>query len=88
MIGWLLPGRVDAVCVLVAREGVGVEGPEDVTDPGAGDSLQHSPTLPDTEGHLQVLASPHVHLLVVAAQLPEGVSVNSKQSWGTLIASI
>ena len=74
--------------VLVAREGVGVEGPEDVTDPGAGDSLQHSPTLPDTEGHLQILASPHVHLLVVAAQLPEGVSVNSKQSWGTLIASI
>ena len=88
MIGWLLPGGVDAVGVLVAGEGVGVEGPEDVSDPGAGNGLQHAPTLPDTEGHLQILASPHVHFLVVAAQLPEGVSVNGKQSWGTLIASI
>lgn len=43
------PGRVDAVCVLVAGEGVGVEGAEDVTDSGARNSLQYTSTLPDPE---------------------------------------
>ena len=33
------PGCVEAVGVLVAREGVGVEGAEDVAHAGAGDHL-------------------------------------------------
>ena len=46
--------------VLVAWEGVGVEGPEDVTDPGAGDGLQHAATLPHAERHLQILPTPNL----------------------------
>ena len=65
------PGGVDTVRVLVPGESVGVEAPEDVADPAAGDGLQDAPALPDPERHLQVLPAPHLHLLVVAPELPE-----------------
>ena len=74
------PGGVDAVRVLVAGEGVGVEAAEDVAHPAAGDRLQHAAALPDPETHLEVLAAPDVHLLVVAAELPEGFPRHGEQS--------
>ena len=74
------PGGVDAVRVLVAGEGVGVEAAEDVAHPAAGDGLQHAAALPDAEAHLEVLAAPHVHLLVVAAELPECLPRHREQA--------
>ena len=66
--------------VLVPGETVGVEGPEDVTDPAAGDRLQDSATLPDPEGHLQVLPAPHIHLLVVTPEIPERLPSHSEEA--------
>ena len=57
--------RVDAVRVLVAGERVRVERAEDVADARARDRLQRAAARPDAERHLQVLAAPHVHALVV-----------------------
>ena len=78
------PCGVDAVGVLVPREAVRVEGPEDVTDSAAGDGLQHSTALPDPEGHLEILPTPHIHLLVVTSQIPERLPSHSEQPWGKL----
>ena len=37
-------------------------------------------TLPDSEAHLEVLAAPAAHLLVVGAQLPEVRAVDGEQT--------
>lgn len=57
-----------------------MEVTEDVANPGAGNRLNGAATLPDAEGHLQVLAAPAVHLLIVAAHLPEIPPIHGKQS--------
>ena len=75
------PGGVDAVGVLVPGEAVRVEGPEDVSHPAAGDDLQDSPTLPYSEGHLQVFSAPDVHLLVITPEIPERLPGHREQSW-------
>ena len=65
--------------VLVPGEAVGMEGPEDMADSAAGDCLQHSATLPDPEGHLQVLSTPDIHLLVVTTEVPERLTIHSEE---------
>ena len=65
--------------VLVPGEAVGVEGPEDVADSAAGDGLEDSATLPDPEGHLEVLPTPDIHLLVVTTEIPERLPINSEE---------
>ena len=72
--------------VLVPGEAVGVEGPEDVADSAAGDGLQDSATLPDPEGHLEVLPTPDIHLLVVTSQIPERLPSHSEQPWGKIVS--
>ena len=51
-----------------------------MTHPAAGDGLQYPTALPDPETHLKILAAPHVHLLVVAAELPEGLPGHGEQA--------
>ena len=53
---------------------------EDVTDPAAGRDLHPPPALPDSEGHLEVLPAPDVHLLVVGAGGPEVVAVDAEEA--------
>ena len=55
---------------------------EDMTDPTTRQSFDSSSALPDSEGHFQVLAAPHVHLFVVGPDLPEVVSVDGEQTSG------
>jgi len=56
--------------------------PEYVSHAGAGNRLDGAAALPDAERHLQVLATPAVHLLIVAAHLPEVSSIHGEQSAG------
>ncbi len=54
--------------------------PEDVADPAAGTDLYAAAALPDPEGHLEVLAAPDVHGLVVGAGGPEVVPADAEQA--------
>ena len=57
-----------------------MEAAEYVAHPGAGDGLQHAAALPHAEGHLEVLATPDLHLFVVGANLPEVLPVDGKEA--------
>lgn len=57
-----------------------MELPKHMAYPRTGNRLYCATTLPNAEGHFQVLATPSVHLLVIAAALPEVFPVDSKQS--------
>ena len=67
------PGGVDAVTVV--GDVVRMERSEDVADMTAGMDLHAAATPPHPEGELQVLAAPAEHSLVVAADLPEEISL-------------
>lgn len=53
---------------------------EDVADARTGNRLDGAAALPHAERHLQVLAAPAVHLLVVAAHLPEVQAVHREEA--------
>lgn len=61
-------------------EGVGVLLTEDVTHPTAGYYLEGAVALPDPEGYLEVLPSPHLHLHVVPAHVVEPLPVYAEQA--------
>lgn len=56
--------------------------PEDVANARARNRLQRAAALPHPERHFQVFTAPPVHLLVVAANLPEVVPRDGKQPAG------
>lgn len=45
-------------------------------------SFQPSSALPNAEGHLQILATPTVHLFIIAANVPEELPVDGEQATG------
>ena len=59
-----------------------MERSKNVTDSRAGDRFQGAAAHPDPERHFQVLAAPHVHALVVRAEIPEILSVHREQAAG------
>lgn len=52
---------------------------EDVPNARARNRLQCATALPHPEGHFQILSTPPVHLLVVAANVPEVIARYRKQ---------
>ncbi len=65
-----------------ARERVRALVPKHVAHVRAGDDLQLPAAHPDAERHLQVLPAPHLHALVVRANLVEVVPVDREQAAG------
>ena len=51
-----------------------------MADPAAGTDLHAASALPHPEGHLQVLAAPDVHGLIVGAGGPEILSPDAEQT--------
>ncbi len=56
--------------------------PEDMADSAAGAYLHAAAALPHPERHLQVLAAPDVHGLVVGAGGPEVVTPDAEEATG------
>jgi len=65
-----------------AGPGVQRDLPEDVTDPGARGDEHHPPTHPHPERHLEVLAPPDVHTVVVRADVVEKAPIYREQTTG------
>lgn len=57
-----------------------MELPEDMTDSRTRNCLDSSAALPNSEGHFQILATPSIHFVVVAANLPEILPMNGQQT--------
>ena len=73
-------GRINSVRVLVSGKRVRMEASENVPDPAARDGLDYAAALPHPERHLQVLAAPDVHGLIVGAGGPEILSPDAEQT--------
>lgn len=56
--------------------------PEQMADVRTRHDFDLTAALPQPKGHLQVVAAPNVHLLVVAAHLEEVLAVNGEQTAG------